>query len=347
MIMKREAAVVWVLFIHVVLWNPPILYAVDNGFVGSNHVDKTTAEWAAREIHVYGAVVDDKGMPVARAEILVSWQEYSVPYPGAMRKTIVVSDGDGLWEFHEKAMRASVREVTREGFLYERKQQDFGGVSVDDITQNRTSPTNRLVMRLHAIRNSTLLVTAEADLADVTTKMPLSVRYDIYRNTWLPLSESIKLTHDQFYPDIQIDVSFDESNGGWLVVFRAPASDGGIMATNTLLLESPDNGYHQEASRTVSFENNAPTYLYVRSRTPGLFTRFMFDYSLRPDSCVVSYEMAANPYGSRSFEPIRDIGSRWDVIEQLAAEARSEINHGGRPSKNDHDARLAESLGVD
>jgi hypothetical protein len=58
-------------------------------------------------------------------------------------------------------------------------------------------------------------------------------------------------------------------------------------------------------------------------------------YSLRPDSCVVSYESASNPYGARSLEPNAELEPLWQLREQLTKEARAEIMDGKRPNKAD------------
>mgnify|MGYP001396270049 CR=1 FL=1 len=87
---------------------PAKIYAEDDSFVGTNDVRDIVAALAMRNIRLYGSVVDENARPVAGAEVLVGWQEYAVPYPGPMRKAWVITDENGLWEFENKAMRASV-----------------------------------------------------------------------------------------------------------------------------------------------------------------------------------------------------------------------------------------------
>lgn len=56
---------------------------------------------------------------------------------------------------------------------------------------------------------------------------------------------------------------------------------------------------------------------------------------LRPDSCVVSYESASNPYSTRRLEPDVTLEPLWQLRERLTKDARSEITAGKRLNKAD------------
>lgn len=292
-------------------------------------------ELRRREINAYGMVVDQNKNPVKGAEVLISWEEFTIPFPGPMRKTWVKTDDQGLWEFRQRAWRASVREASCDGYVFNMKQQDFGGITSDDLKNNRTSPTNRIVVRLHKTGEPVFLVTDAAELARPSAGYPVAKRFDIFRRKTLPIAEATNQSPAMFYSDMEIRVEPHGTNGAWRVFYRTPGDGDGLIVTNALLFEAPASGYVSECVLVGLHDRDFPRYLYLRSRTPALYSRFDMSYSLRPDSCVVSYDSVSNPYGTRSLEPDAELEPLWQLQERLEKEARAEIMTGKRLNKAD------------
>ncbi len=306
--------------------------------LGTVAEDKREAEieqWKRREIHIYGAVVDQNDEPVGGAEVLLHWQEFSTPFPGPMSKRWITTDEHGKWEFRQRAMRATVREARRDGYVFSMKQQDFGGITSDDLKNNRTSPTRRIVVRLHKTGESVFLMTDAAELARSSAGHPAAKRFDLFRRKTLPIAEATNQPQSAFYADLEIRLENIGTTGAWRVTYRTSENGDGLIATNALLFEAPASGYVSEYVLDGVHDQDFPRYLYLRTRAPSVYTRFDMSYSLRPDSCVVSYESASNPYGDRSLEPNAELEPLWQLREQLTKEARAEIMAGNRPNKAD------------
>lgn len=303
-------------------------------------------QWKRREIQIFGAVVDQSGDPVGGAEVLLHWQEFSTPFPGPISKKWIKADEQGLWEFKQRAMRATVREARRDGYVFSMKQQDFGGISSDDLKNNRTDSTNRIVVRLHKSVGLVFLVMDEGELAEVSDSCSVAKGFDLYRRKTLSIVEATNQPPAEFYSDLEIRIASDASNHAWQIVFRTTGVGDGLIVTNALLFEAPAEGYVSECILNGVDNQDFPRYLYLRSRTPPLYTRFDMGYFLRPDSCLVAYDLVANPYGTRSFEPNSDLEPLWQLREQLTEEARVEISAGRRLNREDLQKRIRKEQGA-
>ena len=151
----------------------------------------------------------------------------------------------------------------------------------------------------------------------------------------MPIAAITNQSQAASYSDLEIRVEPHGTNGGWRVAYRTPGSGDGLLVTNALLFEAPASGYVSESVLDGARDQDFPRYLYLRTRTPAVYTRFDMTYSLRPDSCVVSYESASNPYGTRSLEPDAELEPLWQLREQLTKDARAEITAGKRLNKAD------------
>lgn len=309
-------------------------HAEGQGF-GSDKREAQIEEWKQREIHIFGTVVDQNADPVSNAEVLLHWQEFSTRFPGPIKKMWIKTDEHGKWQFKQKAMRATVREARCAGYAFSMKQQDFAGITSEDLKNNRTSPAKPIVLRLHKIGESVFLITDAADLARASVERPVAKRFDLFRRKTLPIVDATKQPQGSFYADLEIRVEHQGTNGAWRVAYRTPGDGDGLIVTNALLFEAPASGYVSECVLDGLHDQDFPRYLYLRTRAPAVYSRFDMSYNLRPDSCVVSYELASNPYGTHSLEPDAEIEPLWQLRERLTKEARAEITAGKRLNKAD------------
>lgn len=291
-------------------------------------------ELRRREIHGYGRVIDQNGTPVEGAQVLLSWEEFTIPFPGPVKDEWITCDKDGSWEFKKKAITMCVLDAKKDGFVFSRLQQDKTYRS-DDLINNRTSPTNRIVLRLHRLSDPTFLVKQDGRLGRATPETPLARQFDIFQKKTMPIAVSTNQPQAAFCPDLEIRVERQTTNGSWRIAYRTPGSGDGLIVTNKLLFEAPASGYVSECVLDGIHDQDFPRYLYLRTRIPAVYTRFDMNYSLRPDSCVVSYESSSNPYGARSLEPDTELEPLWQLREQLTKDARTEITAGRRLNKAD------------
>lgn len=286
-----------------------------------------------KQIHVYGKVVDQDGTPVADSEVMIHWEEFSSS-PVPVQKKWVKVDRNGEWDFKAKAVYVNAWEAKKDGYLFSRLQQK-SSLRSDDIENNRTSPTNRVILRLHKLSDSTFLVKQDGRLGRATPETPLARQFDIFQKKTMPIAASTNQSQAALYPDLVIRVERQTTNGVWRVAYRTPGTGDGLIVTNALLFEAPASGYVAECVLDGVHDQDFPRYLYLRTRTPAVYTRFDMNYSLRPDSFVVSYESSSNPYGARSLEPDTELEPLWQLREQLTKDARTEITAGRRLNKAD------------
>ncbi len=264
---------------------------------------------------------------------MMHWEEFSAS-PAPIQKKWIKTDGNGEWDFKVKAVYVNAWEARRDGYLFSRLQQK-SSLRTDDIENNRTSPTNRVVLRLHKLSDPTFLVQEDGRLGRATAEMPVATFFDIFQKKTLPIAEATNRPQGSFHADLEIRVEQQGPNGAWRVTYRTPVTGDGLIVTNALLFEAPAAGYASECVLDGVHDQDFPRYVYLRTRTPALYSRFDMNYSLRPDSCVVSYESSSNPYGMRSLEPNAELESLWQLREQLTKEARVEITAGRRLNKSD------------
>lgn len=287
-----------------------------------------------RRIHIYGKVLDEDGSPVNNAEAKVQWDLFTAR-PNPLHEQWVKTDSEGEWDFETKAWRMFVREVRAPGYLFSRLLQDPTDRTTD-VERNRTSPTNRIVLRLHKMRDPTFIVANQGRLVRTTSGKPFACRFDMFqRKTW-SVKEATNETWSAFYPDLEVQVERYGTNGGWRVVYRTPNEGCGLLITNILLFMVPDEGLAQECVLEGTKDQDFPRYLYLRTRTPAIYSRFQLRHGIDPDTCIISYEAESNPYGGRSLEPYAEMEPLWQLRERLAAEAIREITAGRRPAKPDY-----------
>ena len=330
--MKYNSKMTWHLcVVYIFFFGYVSLATEDHQTVGQKKRDSIIEGLKKKQIHVYGKVLDQMNNPVSDAEVMIHWERFStktVP----MQKRWLKADENGNWDFKTEAVYLNVWEAKKGGYIFSRAQQD-GSLNSDDIDNNLTSPANRFVLRLHKLIDPTFLVNQEGRLARATTEIPIAISFDIFREKIMPTSATNNRSNNEFYSDLEIRVEKRDVGDSWRVSYRALGDNGGLIVTNALLFEAPSMGYAQDCVLVGKRDKDFPRYLYLRSRTPAVYTRFNIHYSLRPDSCVLSYELWSNPYGSRSLEYDENLKSLWRLREKLTKEARSEFGKGKRPPK--------------
>jgi hypothetical protein len=207
-------------------------------------------------------------------------------------------------------------------------QQDFSGFSSDDLKNNRTNPSARIILRLHKLGEPVFLLTDEADLVRAGNEGSRARQFDIYRRKTLASAEAKNQPSTMFYPDIEFQIEPHDSTGPWRVKYRTPRDGDGIIASSKLLFEAPITGYQTEVILEGIMGQDFPSYLYLKSRVPAVYSRLDLGHFTRPDSCAVTYELCSNPYGTKSLEPNAELEPLWQLREQLTQQARSELSAG-------------------
>ena len=135
--------------------------------------------------------------------------------------------------------------------------------------------------------------------------------------------------------DLQVVAYYGVTTGKWTVTYSATNGTDGLIVGPDLLYEAPSEGYQKEVVLTGP---SWPQYLYLRSRSPAIYTRFDLEHSTWKASKTnegfrISYEAWINPYGERNLEYDSDLKQEWRLVHRLEAEAKAAHGQGKRPEK--------------
>jgi len=282
-------------------------------------------------MRIYGQVQDVEGTPVSDAEVSVSWQQATVLIgkADAGRFDTVKSGKDGRWEFViTKPHRAFVSDVCKDGY-YSYKYLKTS--SARNLVARPTSQEDPVVTVLRKKGETTFLLQKEGyQLIRVFSPQSQMKALDL-------MAEKGDKNKAEGYDDLQVAVNYDETEGNWTVTYSATNGTDGIIVGNDLLYEAPGDGYQKEV---VLNGPPWPRYLYVRSRTPAIYSRLDLEHSIWKESekhqgFRLSYKSWVNPYGSRNLEYDTDLDKEWRLADRLNDEAKAAHRQGKRPEKPD------------
>ncbi len=294
-------------------------------------------------VAIYGKVTDQYGEAVAEADICISWTRWPLFPTDERNKTDwVKTEENGRFRFEcERPYRAFV-EVSKDG--YESPRGSSG-----DLIVNRTSKDNPIVIILRKKSNPGFLIISPnigrfpGELFRATVTNIVNRPLDLLAWNGNPhYGWKYSATTNA---DLRIDAVFDADNKCWNVTYSIMDGLGGVVLSDKMLYEAPADGYVPSASATFTNCYNLEKYVYLKSRSPIVYSRIMFvhnvDAGTNP-SLRVSCKAWINPYGDRSLEYDDRLDNRWRVREALTAESIAAIRSKKLPSKPDIAQRIKE-----
>lgn len=279
---------------------------------------------------IYGKVVDLAGTPVPGAEVKLSWQQATILIgkPDSGRFDFVTTGTDGRWTFTaEKPHRAFVADVRKSGY-------DYGSVknaSARDLVYEPTTRDNPVVTVLRKKGETTFLLRREGyQLIRVFSPRSQTNTLDL-------LAEKGDKSKGASYADLQTAVNYGGTTGKWTVTYSATNGTDGIVIGTNLLYGAPQEGYQKEV---VLNGPPWPRYLYLRSRTPAIYSRLDLEHSTWTETETnqgfrISYKAWINPYGERNLEYDPDLEKEWRLADQLGDQAKTAFRQNKRPEKPD------------
>lgn len=303
------------------------------------------------DVTFFGKVVDQYAASVEGAIIKVS-----VPTPGHWLKPIMISrektlttDKDGLFEVSRKTYGVAqlkgcylnIQSIVREGYEAQwnewvnDKRTSFS-YSATDAKRFVPDPSNPIVYTMRK-KGAVAFLLQEIKIGFQVemNQSGKSVGYDLIRH------HRIKDTHKPVYngelvfPDLQLKATLNTNDATWAVVLSPGDTNGGIIVSEQLLYEAPDNGYQPEYVFTP--EDRKPLkakYVYLKSRDPAIFTRLEIEHiNANKEFFRLSGKSVTNPYGDRNLEQTTDIP--YEVTKQLTDAAKVAFRQNKRPAKPD------------
>ena len=275
-------------------------------------------------VHICGRIVDLDGNPVPEAEVRISWSRatFLIGVPEKPTDTWIKSDIRGEWSFSlDKPDCIYVMGAAKEGYAF--VNSDYACQELAELCR-RTKGAPVVVRLRKKCEETFLVVNPRAGQNDKVLRL---TSFHSGTNHLDVLADGIRRGAFKGYADISIAADYDPKNGWWKISCSATNGTDGIITSDELLYEAPSKGYEKQI---VTNGPPWPKYVYVRSRTPAIYSRVNLDYYVwdgAPTNRVLNiyYKSWANPYGSRSLEHSKSIEQNWCLEKELKAEAKAAI----------------------
>ena len=290
-------------------------------------------------IVIYGKVIDQYSNVVSGAQVKIGWESAAglIGEPDPGQDSWVTSDASGLWEFRiAKPYRAFVLDTCKPGYEYVYTQESDG-----NLVENKTTEANPVAVHLRKKEAASLLLLREGYQL-IRVFSPHS-----QANILNLLAENGDELATGCYADLSVAVDCDGTTGKWIVTYSATNGTDGVVICNDILYEAPLDGYQ---NKVVLNGPPWPRYLYLRSRSPKIYSRLDLEHSTWKESETnegfrISYKAWINPYGSRNLEYASELDEQWQLRKQLEQAAEADLSQNKRPTAPDLSKLLEEAKG--
>ena len=243
------------------------------------------------EVVFFGKVVYQFTNPVVGANVEVHVPVVKNWGPMSYDKRTLKTDKDGNFEVSDrtygisklKAQYLYIDRITLEGFAGDGGTDTNGMFSFSPSNTQRFRPDpqhpvvyqlrKKLVAEVLLIRNDPMRMNLPASWSGWTNGYDLMEHYQIQDLSHL------ELNGNPVVPDLLMTPRFNTNDGRWTVTLSSGSTNGGILVTDQLLYEAPENGYQPQYTFSPT---NDPQHkvlrLYLKSREPALYTRIDLDY---------------------------------------------------------------------
>ena len=295
---------------------------------------------SVKPFSVYGKVVDDSGIPVEGAKVDFHWTDLAVSkFGGEQKSEWLATDKNGCFTARiPKGEEPLIEAVQKDGYDFKWEYSPY-------YSSRQTGPQNSLLMvsKDHPVilrlrkKGETRFLISEKNMSFQfqSNESGKTFGYDLIRRCRIESLSRLVLNDEPLICDLQVKATFNTNDATWAVILSQGNSNDGVIASDQMLYEAPQDGYQQEYA-FVAQDLKAPTkgYVYLRSREPSIYSR------LELCECVIGkgffrLEMMSvtNPYGDRNLELATDLP--YEVTKQLTDEAKTSFRQNKRPSQPD------------
>ncbi len=249
---------------------------------------------ALRPVAVYGRVIDLESNAVEGVTVQLGWED-SFNQWGGGRTSFVTSDKNGLWKFHAKKAYYVVlnnNNINR-GYEYLPSNNDY-----HDLIRRQTTKTNPVIVRMRKRVDMTFLYKEDHHKQLRAT----STASDEKKFCMIARPEPDYVP--DAYTDLVLSAWFVPGTNKWAIRYSATNGSDGLVLGSNILYQAPNEGYEKEV---ILQGPPWPKYLYLRSRSPAIYSRLEFSYYLTSmnDASLgfrLYLDSETNPYGDRSLE---------------------------------------------
>lgn len=298
-------------------------------------------------IHFYGRVVDQNGDPVEGARVAVGIRRFSLfgPFFMGSKNLRAFTDREGhfdVWEL--RGSQLFIGEISREGYEFirnENRNNDFTFKGLPGEPVFIPDKNDPVIFRLRKKQEDrTFLIEEPRGGVQVHAEDSGVLKgKDLIEGKGFRVPEGEPESHFSENCDLWYRAIFDEETGDWRVFLKSAGLGGGIFASDHSLYVAPDGGYLEEYSFVpVGREIPVDKFLYIRSRTPAIFTRLEIYSVVVTDGFVrIRWKSATNPYGERVLDSVdmESLSSKqWLKLKtRLKSEAQAALREGRLPER--------------
>ena len=293
----------------------------------------------------YGKVVDTQGNPIPDAEVVLSWGEFINSLRGgdkAFEETLK-TDENGCFRKKCSSVIYFRAHASKDGYVPEPSLRPG-----DFRNHPFHSEKDPVLIPLRKRGPLTFLIASP-----LTSKLPDNVfETDKTNNVSRPFDllawDSSRKWKDSATTnaDLRINADFNSVGQCWNITYSITNGPGGIVMSDEMLYEAPANGYSPSVSASFANGYEQRKYLYVRSRTPSVYSRVMFVHGVSAGAggvyLNVSCKAWVNPYGDRNLEYDERVDSAFFLADTLRKEALEAFAVGRYPEKPKDMGKLAE-----
>jgi hypothetical protein len=293
------------------------------------------------DIRFYGKVVDQYNNPVESADIVFYVTQFNPDMEKWFSETKYMqarTDTQGCFSvIGEKASDLYIKQIKKESYEFSLSQNPVRGYVYSGV-QNPFVPdsTNPIVFHMRKMGETTFLIQEKyLKLCLYINKSIMTKGIDLIKRIKIDDFSKLMFNGEKLVCDLKMTATFNTRTMVWSVVLSPGDTNGGVIASEQLLYEAPQEGYQPEFS-FVAEDRKPPVnkYLYLRSRDPLIYTRIEIEDICTDDTYICLYGQAlTNPYGDRNLEQATDLPS--SVTKQLSGEIRSAYKQNKRPVKPD------------
>lgn len=320
----------------------------------------------SNKIDFYGKVLDEQREPVDGAEIILHLKRFSAlapPWYEQITDISLKSDKEGNFSIiNEKGRDIFIANINKKGyehsFKYKTKMDYSYSPEMDKVFV--PDPKNPVVFWMRKKGEQAFVFESNGgpNFSFKQEESGTQRGVDIIHGLEIKEKDLPKPTFngDPLFCDLKAKAIFDPKTKTWTMVLTPGGSEGGILFSDKLLYEAPAEGYlpsytiQPDAFRkafglTESAERvekgqavqNPGIYLYLRSRTPGLYSRTHITHLVanKDEIYLSGGGTVLNPYGDRILEQATDLPGELKV--QLGNEVREtcRLNPNAHPPKPD------------
>jgi hypothetical protein len=315
-----------------------------------NHI-KDEFESMDVDIQFYGKVLDQNNNPVESADVLFHTMRFSPVvqmFFGESKDMQAKTDAQGCFSVvGEKGRSIYFDKIIKDGYEFSLSQNrergfDYSGVR-DPFIPDQNHP---IVFHLRKKGETTFLIREiEMDLCINAKKSGITKGADLVREINIDDISKMTFNGEKLYCDLKVKANFDADTATWTAVIMPGDANGGVIASDQLLYEAPEEGYQSESVFIAEdFKTPEKKYIYLKSRDPAIYTRIdIEDFSANKEYFCLHGQSVTNPYGDRNLEQATDLP--FAVDKQLSDEIRSAYRKNKRPVKPDLQKLINEAKG--